>query len=183
MKNVLKISLMFSFVLATIANAQVVTKTDTISGTPLTISMDGKISSLLEKADDNCNRVSSGGTRTYANNNEGNDNDEPSRPNVSVPSKPLSNAEICKRNPRLMGYKIQLTTVKSNEEANEVKAYFRRRFPHIKAETDASLRPNDKVLVGSYFTKESASSDLKKIREFFKSAVSVQYRIFCVEAK
>ena len=182
MKNVLKISLMFSFVLATIANAQVVTKTDTISGTPLTISMDGKISNLLDKSDDNCNRVTTGGTKVYTN-NDNNDDDAPSKPNVSVPSKPLSNAEICKRNPRLMGYKIQLTTVKSNEEANEVKAYFRRRFPHIKAETDASLRPNYKVLVGSYFTKESASSDLKKIREFFKSAVSVQYRIFCVEAK
>ena len=181
MKNVLKISLMFSFVLATIANAQVVTKTDTISGTPLTISMDGKISSLLEKSDDNCNRITTSGTKTYTNNDV--NNDEPTSPKVNVPSKPLSNAEICKRNPRLMGYKIQLTTVKSNEEANEVKAYFRRRFPHIKAETDASLRTNYKVLVGSYFTKESASSDLKKIREFFKSAVSVQYRIFCVEAK
>ncbi len=82
-----------------------------------------------------------------------------------------------------MGYKIQITTVKSNEEANEVKSYFRKRFPNLKVETDASLRPNYKILAGSYFTKQSASGDLSKIREYFKSAVAVQYRIFCSEAK
>ena len=78
---------------------------------------------------------------------------------------------------------IIILTAKSNEEANEVKAYFRRRFPNLKVEIDASLRPNYKVLAGSYFSKQSASGDLSKIRQFFKSAKPVQYRVFCVEAK
>ena len=95
----------------------------------------------------------------------------------------MTNAEICRKNPRIMGYKIQLTVVKSNEEAREVGLYFRRRFPSMKVEIDASLRPNYKVMAGSYFTKESAASDLKRIKEYFKSAIPIQYRIFCVEAK
>ena len=82
-----------------------------------------------------------------------------------------------------MGYKIQLAVVKSNKEADEVGLYFRRRFPNIKVEKDASLRPNYKVMAGSYFTKQSASSDLSKIKQYFKDAIAVQYRVFCVEAK
>ena len=76
-----------------------------------------------------------------------------------------------------------MVVVKSNEEANKVKSYFRTKFPNIKAETDASLRPNYKVLVGSYFTKQSASGDLSRIKSYFPEAISVQYRVFCVEAK
>ena len=64
-----------------------------------------------------------------------------------------------------------------------MKAYFRRRFPQLKVETDASLRPNYKILAGSYFNKQSATSDLNAIRKEFKSAIAVQYRIFCAEAK
>jgi hypothetical protein len=60
---------------------------------------------------------------------------------IYVPNRELTNAEICRKNPRILGYKIQITTVKSNEEANEVKSYFRKRFPNLKVETDASLRP------------------------------------------
>ncbi len=97
--------------------------------------------------------------------------------------KPLSNADVCRQNPRIMGYKIQLAVVKSNEEAKEVGMYFRRRFPNMKVEIDASLRPNYKVMAGSYFTKQSASSDLKKVKQYFKSAIPIQYRVFCVEAK
>ena len=82
-----------------------------------------------------------------------------------------------------MGYKIQLAVVKSNEEAKEVGMYFRRRFPNMKVEIDASLRPNYKVMAGSYFTKQSANEDLKKIKPYVKSAIPVQYRVFCVEAK
>lgn len=66
--------------------------------------------------------------------------------------------------------------MKSNEEANKVKTYFRSKFPNIKAETDASLRPNYKVLVGSYFSKQSSSGDLSRVRSYFPEAISVQYK-------
>jgi hypothetical protein len=45
--------------------------------------------------------------------------------------------------------------------------YFRRRFPNMKVEIDASLRPNYKVMAGSYFTKQAAAADLARIRQLF----------------
>lgn len=162
-------------------DAQVVVKNDTLAGTPLSIAMDSRVESAVSDMEDNCARVASTHANPGRNTNAGSETTAPRK--VLVPSRELTTAEICRKNPRIAGFKIQLTVVKSNEEANEVKAYFRRRFPNLKVETDASLRPNYKVLAGSYFTKESAAGDLAKIRQYFKSALPVQYRVFCVEAK
>lgn len=165
-----------------LANAQMVIKTDTLSGTEISISSSKNISDLMDKLENNCNKNTSVSNK-WDNVNEKNSSSNSSEERISVPSKKLTDAEICRKNPRIMGYKIQLAVVKSNNEANEVKAYFRRRFPSIKAETDASLRPNYKILAGSYFTKASAAEDLKRIRQYFKSANAVQYYIFCEEGK
>ncbi len=178
MKNLLKSFGLFLILVSHLSIAQQVTKKDTLSGTEVSVTMDKRINDLLEKAEANC------AIERPSSNNSGISSGSESRGNrVSVPSRKLTTAEICRQNPRLMGYKIQLTVVKSNAEANEIKAYFRRRFPSIKAETDASLRPNYKILVGSYFKKETAAPDLRRIREYFKNATIVQYYIFCAEAK
>lgn len=160
-------------------DAQQVVRKDTLAGTELTMTMDSKVNAALEGIEDKCSKT------TLATSSRDDDEDySPSKPTkIYVPNRELTNAEICRKNPRILGYKIQIATVKSNEEANEVKAYFRKRFPNLKVETDASLRPNYKILAGSYFTKQSAASDLSKVREYFKSALAVQYRIFCAEAK
>ncbi len=173
MKSFLKLTLVFSFFAFQLGTSQVVSKKDTLGNTPLVISMDKKVNDLIENIEGKC--------ATTITKNDYNDYNEPAK--VVVPSRKLTQAEICKQNPRILGYKIQLTVVKSNAEANEVKAFFRKRFPSTKVDTDASLRPNYKILAGSYFTKESAASDLRKIRESFKSATLVQYSIFCAEAK
>lgn len=157
-------------------DAQQIVKKDTISGTELTMTLDSRVNDAMTVLESKCTKVAAVNNRD--------DDDAPTRPaKIYVPSRELTNAEVCRKNPRILGYKIQITTVKSNEEANEVKAYFRKRFPNLKVETDASLRPNYKILAGSYFSKQSASSDLSKVKEYFKSAMSVQYRIFCEEAK
>ncbi len=165
-------------------DAQTVVKNDTIAGVPLIISMDSRINDLLEKSEDKCSRNSSAGN-SFRNDVDENfsDNSGVKKPSVVKVEKPLSNADICRQNPRIMGYKIQLAVVKSNEEAKEVGMYFRRRFPNMKVEIDASLRPNYKVMAGSYFSKQSASADLKRIKQYFPSSIPVQYRVFCVEAK
>ncbi len=180
MKNLISIGIFFSLSIFSSVGAQTVIKSDTLSGVPLVISMDKDISDLLAKEEDNCERIND--NKTFVNENNGGSSGA-SKNKVNVPDKEMTNAEICRKNPRIMGYKIQLTVVKSNEEAREVGLYFRRRFPSMKVEIDASLRPNYKVMAGSYFTKESAASDLKRIKEYFKSAIPIQYRIFCVEAK
>lgn len=157
-------------------DAQQVVKKDTLSGTELTMTLDARVNDALANLEGKCNKVAVVNSKV--------DDDTPTRPTkIYVPNRELTNAEVCRKNPRILGYKIQITTVKSNEEANEVKAYFRKRFPNLKVETDASLRPNYKILAGSYFTKQSASGDLSRVKEYFKSAMPVQYRIFCEEAK
>ncbi len=175
MKFLYKATLFCTILFSYHAFAQQVEKKDTLSGTELTISMDQKLMNDMTKIEDYCDRV---GT-----NNPSNSPSFGTKPKIYVADRELTTQEVCRRNPRILGYKIQIAVVKSNTEANEVKAYFRKRYPTLKVETDASLRPNYKVLAGSYFTKESASSDLSKIRKDFKSANAIQYRIFCVEAK
>jgi hypothetical protein len=185
MRNLIKIFSILSLFGFYNVEAQQVVKKDTLSGTELVISMDSKINAALEGVEDKCSKVvTNNPTRDYSNTDSGISSGTSTKPNkIYVPNRELTNAEICRKNPRILGYKIQITTVKSNEEANEVKSYFRKRFPNLKVETDASLRPNYKILAGSYFTKQSAAGDLSRIREYFKSAVAVQYRIFCAEAK
>lgn len=158
------------------AFAQQVENKEILSGTELTITMDQKLQDDMTKIEDYCDRV--GTSNASSNPSTGT-----TKPKVYVADRALTTQEICRKNPRILGFKIQIAVVKSNAEANEVKAYFRRRFPTLKVETDASLRPNYKVLAGSYFSKQSAASDLSAIRRDFKSANAIQYRIFCVEAK
>ncbi|WP_226063716.1 SPOR domain-containing protein [Kaistella polysaccharea] len=179
MKNFFKIFALVSFMSANFFHAQQVIKNDTINGTPLTVVMDQKVSDLLSDIEDKCATPN-----TFSGNeNYDGSSTKSTTPKISVPERELTNAEICRRNPRIMGYKIQLAVVKSNDEAREVGMFFRRRFPNMKVEIDASLRPNYKVMAGSYFTKQSAASDLARIKQHFKSALPIQYRVFCVEAK
>lgn len=173
MNSILKIIPVIFLLAINNLDAQQVVRNDTISGTPLSISMDKKVDDLLGNLEEKCLTGSSWNEETP----------KTSAPKIAVPEKELTQAEICRRNPRIMGYKIQLAVVKSNEEAREVGLFFRRRFPNMKVEIDASLRPNYKVMAGSYLTKQSAAADLAKVRAHFKSAMAIQYRVFCVEAK
>lgn len=163
-------------------HAQDITQKDTISGTELTLTMDRNIKKLLENGEESCSRIAMANAHRNTSVSSSSAASAPSG-KVVIPNRPLSDADICRQNPRILGYKIQLTVVKSNEEAQKVKAYFRNRFPTIKAETDASLRPNYKILAGSYFSKASAAADLARIRKYFQSAIATPYRVFCVEAK
>lgn len=175
MKGLLKITTLILFLGTTkYFNAQIETTSTSINDNELIITMDKRIGNVLRELEENCKQ-------------------NPNKINNSIPintntskntnNKNLTNAEICKNNPRILGYKIQVAVVKSKEEADKIRTDFRSKFPNIKVEVDASLRPNYKILAGSYFTKESAAPELKKVKASFGSATSVQYRVFCVEAK
>lgn len=170
-----KIVLALLFSISTTSNAQTITDTQTINDTELSITMDKRISSIIENIEENCKNknISRATSGIISNKNNA----------VSSGERKLTNAEICKQNPRILGYKIQIAVVKSKEEADKIRTDFRTKFPNIKVEIDASLRPNYKILAGSYFTKDSAKPDLKKIKSTFGSAISIQYRVFCAEAK
>ena len=176
MRNLIKTFSILALLGCYTIDAQQIVKKDTISGTELTMTLDSRVNDAMKVLEAKCTKVAVVNTRD--------EEEAPARPaKIYVPNRELTNAEVCRKNPRILGFKIQITTVKSNEEANEVKAYFRKRFPNLKVETDATLRPNYRILAGSYFTKQSASGDLSRVKEYFKSAMPVQYRIFCEEAK
>lgn len=175
MKKAIKFLGLFIFMGFYSIDAQEVVKKDTLNGTELTVSMDAKVNDILTDLEGKCSRIKDDEANKAL--------IKPTTPKVDLPKVPKTNAEICRDNPRILGYKIQIAVVKSNEEANKVKTYFRSKFPYMKAETDASLRPNYKILVGSYFSKQSSSSDLARIKSYFPSAISIQYRVFCQEAK
>ncbi len=169
MNNLLKLFILSSLLCFYQIDAQYVVKKDTLSGTELSISLDERINTALEKIEGNCNRVSDAPAKT------------PTK--ILVPSRELTNAEVCRKNPKIMGFKIQVVTVKSNEEARKIATEFRNNFRSLKVETDASLRPNYKILAGSYFSKQSAADDLRNVKRVYPSAVVVPYAVFCVEAK
>lgn len=97
--------------------------------------------------------------------------------------KPLSIADICMERPKLMGYKIQITVTNNSNDANNIRYEFRKKFPNLRIELDSSLRPNYKILAGSFFSKKSGESDLRNVRKVYYGAILIPYRIFCVESK
>jgi len=150
-------------------DAQYVVKKDTLSGTELSFSLDERVNDALEKIEDKCDRNAGAPVKVP--------------PKVLVANRELTNAEICRKNPKIMGFKIQVVIVKSNEEARKIATEFRNDFRSLKVETDASLRPNYKILAGSYFSKQSAGDDLRNIIKAYPSARIIPYAVFCVEAK
>ncbi|MCG2793754.1 MAG: SPOR domain-containing protein [Weeksellaceae bacterium] len=168
MNNLLKL-----FIIATVfsfyqIDAQYIVKKDTLSGTELSFSLDKRINEALEKVEGNCNR-------------DGESGKEPTK--ILVASRELTTSEICRKNPKIMGFKIQVVIVKSNEEASKISSEFRNSFRNLKVEKDASLRPNYKILAGSYFSKNSAADDLRHVKKVYPSATVIPYAVFCVEAK
>ena len=116
MKNLIKLFSILSLLSFYNIDAQQVVKKDTLSGTELIMSMDSRVNDALTSLEDKCSKVSYGKSSNVI------DDDTPSRPTkILVPNRELTNAEICRKNPRILGYKIQITTVKSNDEANEIK--------------------------------------------------------------
>ena len=174
MKKLLLLLLMSFNVL--FVNGQIA-KTDSLVSENLTIVMDARISALLDNYE-NCNLKD----KTVVEKVDISNNiDSSSKKNTENKVKTIS--EICRDHTKLSGYKIQIAVLKSMNESNEVVSYFRRRFPDLRAEKDVSLRPNYKVLVGSYFTKESSRSDFNRIKKHFPNSILVPYRIFCNESK
>lgn len=169
MNNLLKFFIICTLFFAYQADAQYIVKKDTLSGTELSFALDERINDALEKIENNCNRTSVSTPKV------------PTK--ILIPNRELTNAEICRKNPKIMGFKIQVVIVKNNDDARKTATEFRNNFRNLKVETDASLRPNYKILAGSYFSKQGAAEDLRNIRRVYPSATTIPYAVFCVEAK
>lgn len=101
--------------------------------------------------------------------------------NVYVPPKKLTPADKCATQQKIMGYKIQIFYTKDRDAANKVKNDFARQHPNLTPEL-IYASPDWRILVGDYFTRQSASSDLRRIQKAYPSAFAVQWRVWCRKA-
>jgi len=95
--------------------------------------------------------------------------------------KKLTPADKCATQQKIMGYKIQIFYTKDREAANQMKNDFSKQFPGLTPEL-IYASPDYRVLVGDYFTRQSASSDLRRIQRTYSAAFPVQWRIWCRKA-
>lgn len=131
---------------------------DSIRGGELTIHLDKKLENILKgKEKSVCQK------------------------NVYVPPVKLSPADKCATQNKIMGYKIQIFYTKDRSAAEKVKNDFARQFPSLTPEL-IYASPDYRILVGDYFTRQTASNDLRKVQRTYPAAFPVQWRVWCRKA-
>lgn len=94
----------------------------------------------------------------------------------------LERIDPCVKNPKVMGYKIQVMYTKDRNAATRVQAEFARSFPSLVPEM-VWTRPDYRVMAGDFFTKRSAAMDLATVKRKYPGAFLVQWRVWCRKAK
>lgn len=132
---------------------------DSISGGTFTINLDSSLEQLIKSKEQRvCEK------------------------NVYVPPRVLTPAEKCASQQKIMGYKIQIFYTRDRAAADKVKNDFGRQHPSMTPEL-IYASPDYRILVGDYFTRKSASSDLRKIQRDYPGAFAVQWRVWCRRAQ
>ena len=98
---------------------------------------------------------------------------ETPKPNTSDP---------CATQNQINGFKIQIYYSKNRIEADKVKNEFEKKYPNLSAQV-VYFTPDYRVLVGDYLTKNSAASDIRKLKSKYNSAFSIPYKVLCRKAK
>ncbi|MDX8569349.1 SPOR domain-containing protein [Elizabethkingia sp. HX XZB] len=155
---------------------------DSINGNVYSMEMDVRIDNLLKKMENNCIK-SNIDSKIITKKKVANKFIGKKETKKDISFSILSIADICRRQPKLMGYKIQIIVVNNSNEANKMRSEIRNNFPSLRVELDSSFRPNYRVLAGSFFSKQSGTIDLKNVRKIYHDAILIPYRIFCVESK
>lgn len=88
----------------------------------------------------------------------------------------------CAGNAQVNGYKIQIYYSKNRQEANNVKDEFNKLYPDMSVQV-TYYTPDYRVLVGDYFSKSSASKDIRRLRSKYNSAFSIPFKVLCRKAK
>lgn len=91
-------------------------------------------------------------------------------------------ADPCATQTQINGYKIQIYYSKNRADAQKVKNEFDNSNPHLSSQV-AYFAPDYRVLVGDYFTKGSASSDIRKLKSKYNSSFAIPYKVLCRRAK
>jgi len=158
MRNLLLIITIFLFSGVYAQDMTVWSFKDTISGGQLDIHLDPKLEAILKgKEKKICQKT------------------------VYVPPKKLTPADKCATQNKIMGYKIQIFYTKDRSAAEKVKNDFAKQYPSLTPEL-IYASPDYRILVGDYFTHQSANQDLRKIQRAYPAAFPVQWRVWCRKA-
>lgn len=181
----IKIYILFIGLSIQYVSAQEITNIkDSINGNVYSMEMDVRIDNLLKQMESDCSKSNVNNKIKKKKNVvskflDKNNNKKKKETSFNV----LSIADVCRRQPKLMGYKIQIAVVNNGNEASKIRYEIRINFPALRVELNSDLRPNYRVLAGSFFRKESGMNDLKNVRKIYHDAILIPYRIFCVESK
>lgn len=93
-----------------------------------------------------------------------------------------NNSDPCATQNQINGYKIQIYYSKNRAEADKVKNEFERNFPNLSTQV-VYFTPDYRVLVGDYLSKNSASSDIKKLKTKYNNAFAIPHKVLCRKAK
>ncbi|MGU9937130.1 SPOR domain-containing protein [Empedobacter brevis] len=88
----------------------------------------------------------------------------------------------CAGSPQVNGFKIQIYYSKDRKDADKVRNEFTRSYPDLSAQT-VYYSPDYRVLVGDYFTRASASKDIRRLKSKYNSAFSIPFKVLCRKAK
>lgn len=88
----------------------------------------------------------------------------------------------CAGMPQVSGFKIQIYYSKNRADADKVRAEFNKTYPDMSAQV-VYYSPDYRVLVGDYFSKSSASRDIRRLKSNYNSAFSIPYKVLCRKAK
>ncbi|MCT6869465.1 SPOR domain-containing protein [Apibacter sp.] len=166
------ILLLLFFISFSFRAQQIISKVDSATGGKLIISADEEIIKMINQ-EEICKKFSDGTQ----------DSKSSLTPNERKPvNKPLTPENNCGRRNDIPGFMIKVGEAKSEQEVNTMMSEFRRLFPELRVEK-SYLRPDWRLLAGDYFIRESAKSDLKRIKKNFPNALLVNWRIYCNRAK
>ncbi len=93
-----------------------------------------------------------------------------------------TSADPCATQNQINGFKIQIYYSKNRAEADKVKAEFEKNYPNMSAQV-VYFAPDYRVLVGDYFTKNSAAPDIRRLKSKYNSSFTIPYKVLCRKAK
>lgn len=93
-----------------------------------------------------------------------------------------NSSDPCANQNQINGFKIQIYYSKNRSDADKIKNEFERAYPGMSAQV-AYFAPDYRVLVGDYFSKNSANPDIRRLKSKYNSSFAIPYKVLCRKAK
>ncbi len=140
---------------------------DSLSNGFLQLTLDKKMDDLLEAKKERCDLMDIHRVQVQS---------------MSKEEKKITFTDLCRNHPKMKGYRIQVLNTRSSEDAEKAKEKLQIQFPHLSSNVELR-RPQFRVLMGDYFSKANAASDLNDVKKLYPGALLVVSKIWCNRAQ